>query len=132
MKKYDFLGNVDIAAIEEMYQNFLENPESVPEEWAGFFKGFDFALAHFKSGVESQETFDIEFKVINLIEAYRKRGHLFTKTNPVRTRRKYSPTLDIENFGLSENDLNETFQSGNYIGIGKASLKDILDHLEET
>lgn len=132
MKKFDFLGNVDIAAIEEMYQNFLENPESVPEEWAGFFKGFDFAIAHFKSGVESQETFDIEFKVINLIEAYRKRGHLFTKTNPVRTRRKYSPTLDIENFGLSSKDLKTTFQAGKRIGIGPANLEDIIDHLQTT
>jgi 2-oxoglutarate dehydrogenase E1 component len=43
-----------------------------------------------------------EFKVVNLIEAYRTRGHLFTKTNPVRERRHYTPTLDIENFGLSK------------------------------
>ena len=52
-----------------------------------------------------------EFKVINLINGYRQRGHLFTKTNPVRTRRKYTPTLDIENFGLTKDDLIKDLQS---------------------
>jgi 2-oxoglutarate dehydrogenase E1 component len=61
---------------------------------------------------------------------YRARGHLFTKTNPVRERRKYVPTLDISNFGLSEQDLNLKFNAGNIIGIGEASLRDIITHLE--
>ena len=43
-----------------------------------------------------------EFQVIELMNGYRSRGHLFTKTNPVRERRKYEPTLAIENFGLSK------------------------------
>ena len=41
----------------------------------------------------------------------RTRGHLFTKTNPVRERRKYAPTLDLENFGLSHEDLQSTFNA---------------------
>ncbi len=68
--------------------------------------------------------------MINLIDAYRKRGHLFTKTNPVRTRRKYFPTLDLENYGLSEDDLDTVFHAGKEIGIGPATLRDIVDHLQ--
>jgi len=67
-----------------------------------------------------------------LIHGYRQRGHLFTKTNPVRSRRKYLPTLDIENFGLQKSDLNTVFKAGNNIGIGPATLQAILDHLEAT
>ena len=59
-------------------------------------------------------SFQKEFKVINLIDAYRKSGHLFTKTNPVRERRKYTPTLDYKNFGLEELDLDIEFRLGNY------------------
>src|SRR5690606_8547809 len=70
-----------------------------------------------------------ESKVLSLIEAYRDHGHLFTKTNPVRERRKYEPNLDIENFGLSAADLETVFQAGNEIGIGAAKLKDIVAHL---
>jgi 2-oxoglutarate dehydrogenase E1 component len=57
---------------------------------------------------------------------------LFTKTNPVRQRRNYEPTLALENFGLSDKDLETVFQAGNEIGIGVAKLKDIIAHLEHT
>ena len=57
---------------------------------------------------------------------------MFTKTNPVRKRRQYSPTLDIENFGLEKSDLNKTFRIGNEIGIGPAKLSQIIEHLEAT
>ncbi len=55
---------------------------------------------------------------------------MFTKTNPVRERRKYSPTLDISNFGLEESDLQTTFNAGDILGIGPTSLKEIIRHLE--
>src|SRR5690606_9928867 len=51
---------------------------------------------------------------------------------PVRDRRTYSPTLDIENFGLTEADLDTVFLAGEQIGIGAAKLRDIVDHLEAT
>lgn len=71
-----------------------------------------------------------EFKVINLINGYRTRGHLFTQTNPVRTRRTYSPDLALENFGLSESDLDKTFSAGEILGIGgPTTLRNIIDHL---
>ncbi len=73
-----------------------------------------------------------EFRVINLIHAYRTRGHLFTKTNPVRARRDYSPDLRIAHFGLEEADLDTVFEAGSEVGIGPASLRDIIGHLEET
>lgn len=130
MESFSFLSNLDIQSIEKLYEEFIEDPEKVDESWRNFFKGFDFARTNFQSATD--EAFDKEFKVINLIEAYRKRGHLFTETNPVRTRRKYRPTLDIKNFGLDQKDLKETFQAGKNIGIGAASLQNIVDHLETT
>lgn len=132
MDKLEFLGNLDIKTIEKLYEEFKRDPQNVDESWQKFFMGFDLAKSHFSSTGRVPEIFDIEFKVINLIEGYRKRGHLFTKTNPVRTRRKYSPTLEIENFDLSKDDLKTTFQAGKKIGIGPATLQQIVDHLETT
>ena len=71
------------------------------------------------------------FVYINLINAYRQRGHLFTKTNPVRERRKYTPTLAIEHFDLEEADLEIIFQAGSTVGIGPATLQEIITHLEQ-
>ena len=80
---------------------------------------------------EVPENISKEFKVVNLIDAYRQRGHLFTITNPVRQRRKYSPTLDIENFGLTKTDLDLVFSAGEVVGIGPDKLSNIIDHLQK-
>lgn len=132
MDKVTYVGNADVTAIDHLYQAYLSDPSSVDIGWQKFFEGFDFARTNFDDGGDIPENFQKEFKVINLINGYRTRGHLFTKTNPVRDRRKYEPTLNIENFGLSEADLNVVFQSGNEVGIGPATLKNIIQHLEDT
>ncbi len=136
MDKFSYLGNADVGQIDALYQQFLNDPASVEVSWKEFFSGFEFARLEYKNGKSKEalvpENVQKEFNVINLINGYRTRGHLFTKTNPVRERRQYHPTLDIENFGLTNSDLETTFHSGSLIGIGKAKLKDIIAHLNQT
>ena len=98
---------------------------------AAFFAGFDLSRAQYGEDAASPATLK-EFKVLDLIHGYRTRGHLFTQTNPVRARRTYTPTLALENFDLSEADLETVFQAGNEVGIGPATLRNIVAHLEET
>src|SRR5690242_12434044 len=104
MDKFSFLGNIDVSQVDELYQKFVSDPASVDESWKEFFEGFEFARTLYPEPVQKKgaTTFagdeihvQKEFKVINLINGYRNRGHLFTDTNPVRERRKYFPTLDI-------------------------------------
>jgi len=128
MDKFTFVGNADVNAVSALYEQFLQDPNQVDETWQQFFAGFDFAKENFDSDVP--ENVLKEFKVLELIGAYRKCGHLFTDTNPVRERRKYSPTMDIENFGLEKTDLESVYQAGSQIGVGAAKLKDIIAHLE--
>ncbi len=132
MDKFSYLGNADVSSIESQFQQFLKDPGSVEESWRHFFEGFEFAQKHYDVDGMVHENVYLEFRVLNLINGYRTRGHLFTHTNPVRERRKYSPTLAIENFGLSEADLDKEFEAGEEVGIGKATLRDIIQHLEDT
>lgn len=125
------ISSLSNEALENLYKQYLEDPESVEESLRSFFQGFDIGYKNFK-GYSGKFTTEKEFKVKELIDEYRKRGHLFTKTNPVRVRRKYTPDLDIKNFGLSPSDINEFFDAGSDIGIGRAKLKGIIDHLDET
>jgi 2-oxoglutarate dehydrogenase E1 component len=118
--------------VEELYSKYKTDPESIDIQWRKFFEGFDFAQKEYPLKTGSQTQTSDEFKVINLINDYRRRGHLFTRTNPVRKRRKYTPSLDIENYGLTKSDLEKEFHAGNEIGIGTAKLKDIVAFLEET
>ena len=132
MDKITYVGNADVNAIDYLYEQYRQNPENVDNSWSKFFEGFEFAQKNFEDKGVIPENYVKEFKVLNLINGYRTRGHLFTKTNPVRERRKYTPTLEITNFGLSDADLNEVFQAGEEIGIGAAKLSDIIAHLELT
>ncbi len=128
MDELSFLSNADSEAIEELYRQYKQNPENIETGWRRFFQGFEFSGKIMPQGDMKPD----EFKVIDLINEYRKRGHLFTKTNPVRTRRTYSPTLHIDNFGLTEEDRTQVFKAGGEIGIGDATLTQIIDHLEKT
>lgn len=145
MDKFSFLNAVHPSYIAELYEKYLQYPDSIEPSWRAFFQGFDFGSE--SDGQAFFDTFDPsepqeynvgeicadvvkEFQVLKLIDGYRTRGHFFTKTNPVRERRQYAPTLAIENFGLSPHDLKQTFKAGEVIGIGDATLEDIIRHLE--
>ncbi|WP_111308441.1 2-oxoglutarate dehydrogenase E1 component [Confluentibacter sediminis] len=137
MDKFSFLNAAHTAYFADLYDQYLQNPDSVEPSWRAFFQGYDFGSESYGltgeiiEGVSTQipEKLEKEFKVVKLIDGYRMRGHLFTKTNPVRDRRSYSPTLEIENFGLSTNDLDTTFNAGEILGIGVQTLREIIKHL---
>ncbi len=138
MDKYSFLNAAHTVYFAELYDQYLQNPDSVEPSWRAFFQGYDFGSESYGmngeiiEGVSTQipENVHKEFQVVKLIDGYRSRGHLFTKTNPVRDRRKYTPTLAIENFGLSQQDLDTVFNAGEILNLGAQTLREIIKHLE--
>ncbi|NDI97960.1 2-oxoglutarate dehydrogenase E1 component [Flavobacterium sp. LaA7.5] len=150
MDRFSFLNAAHTAFFADLYDQYIENPDSVEPSWRSFFQGFDFANSGYgdeltetatsPQGATVQSVSDYsglpeklqkEFSVLNLIEGYRTRGHLFTKTNPVRERRNYTPTIELENFGLSNADLNTVFDAGKEVGLHQATLQQIVDHLKK-
>lgn len=135
MLNHSYLSNADVDSIEHLYEQYKIDKSSLDESWQRFFEGFDLAYGDLglNGGEVVSEDMMKEINVLNLINrGYRSRGHLFTKTNPVRERRKYAPDLSIENFGLSKSDLDKKFNAGVALGIGPAKLKDIISHCEKT
>ena len=149
MDRFSFLNTIHAQLIDDLYEQYKKYPDALEPSWKAFFQGFDFALENYgdegyisENGQPSVVVQQVsnsnipdeirkEFLVMNLIEAYRSRGHLFTKTNPVRDRRTYSPTLSIENFGLSTADLNTKFNCAIEIGLKEAAtLQNIINRLE--
>ncbi|TYB78472.1 2-oxoglutarate dehydrogenase E1 component [Bizionia myxarmorum] len=151
MDKYSFLNAAHSAYFADLYDQYLKNPDSVEPSWRAFFQGFDFGSESYGIKDESVQAAQVEteqvigtddscehvsisvtkeFQVLQLIDGYRTRGHLFTKTNPVRDRRTYEPTLALENFGLSQSDLDTSFSAGNTLGLGSDTLRNIIKHLE--
>ena len=116
MDRFSFLNAAHTEFFADLYEQYLQNPDSVEPSWRAFFQGFDFGmttfneenavaeLANYAANVPANgqvsDKLQKEFNVLKLIDGYRTRGHLFTETNPVRTRRQSTPTLDLENFGM--------------------------------
>ena len=143
MDRFSFLNAAHTAFFADLYEQYLENPDSVEPSWRSFFQGFDFGSSNYGSqDIANQiasgdfscehvsEKLLKEFNVLKLIEGYRTRGHLFTKTNPVRDRRTYTPTLALDNFGLSDADLNTVFDAAKMVNMPASTLADIVKHLE--
>ena len=154
MDKFSYISNAHVAYLDELYQDYKNDPASVDPSWKTFFEGFDFATAKFgdEDGkerpsapgtlatngrtMEKGTIMDVghlpkEIKVRALIHGYRSRAHLQSKTNPVRERVDRKAFIEYEYFGLTEADLDIEFEAGNEIGIGKATLRDIIESLKK-
>ena len=145
MDRFSFLNAAHTAFFADLYEQYTTNPDNVEPSWRSFFQGFDFAQANYgtdevayqvaniasgNTNVQVSEKTQKEFNVLKLIEGYRTRGHLFTKTNPVRDRRTYAPDLAIENFGLTQADMNTVFDAAKMVNMQPSTLADIIKHLE--
>jgi len=146
MDRFSFLNAAHTEFFAQLYDQYLENPDSIEPSWRSFFQGFDFGMITYNEehamaqavavASENPQSAPVsekvlkEFSVMKLIDAYRTRGHLFTETNPVRDRRTYTPNLDIENFGLSSADLDTVFDAAKVLGKQPLPLSQILTHLK--
>jgi 2-oxoglutarate dehydrogenase E1 component len=141
MDRFSFLNAAHAQFFSDLYDQYTQNPDGVEPSWRAFFQGFDFAnefndnnntiVDYANNNCEDiVGKIEKEFNVIKLIEGYRSRGHLFTKTNPVRDRRSYDPNLSIENFGLNQADLEIIFDAAKLLGIQPCSLRNIIKHLD--
>jgi 2-oxoglutarate dehydrogenase E1 component len=146
MKDFSYITNSHPAFIENLYQQFVQDPNSVDPEMRKFFEGFDFAVSYGKAGANgngngaaiagAQVTtaeginWRKEVSAYRLILGYRNKGHLIAKTNPIRPRKDRGANLDLAFFGFTEEDLDQDFHAGNLIGLGTTTLRNILKHLQ--
>ncbi|WP_288427720.1 2-oxoglutarate dehydrogenase E1 component [uncultured Spirosoma sp.] len=153
MDQYSYIANSDVAYIDQLYQSYKKDPQSVDESWQQFFKGFDFSSTYADkpngktngaavNGSASAGTAaaakpvdathaEKEVSVASLIKAYRSRGHLLAKTNPLKARKDRQPRVDLPDYALSDADLDTVFDSGKLLGIGPATLRTIMESLRK-
>ncbi len=144
-------GNADF--IEDLYEQFLKDPNAVDPTWAAYFSrlkgGSAREIAHSPirarlaarqrlpaQGGQSSESGGASAKqgaVSRLIQIYANRGHLAANLDPLGLQQRAKPyVLDLEYFGLSDADLNTEFFTGsrNHALPERAKLKDILADLK--
>ena len=134
--------------LEILYEDYLENPNSLPSEWKKYFDSIQngqIDVSH--KSIEEQfrnKKFSTEAKVKisenskasdvqNLINAYRRRGHQVANIDPLGLRlKKEVPDLKLGFHNLSENDLESSFSISNFQNSKELSLKDIISSLKKT
>ena len=140
MKDFQYITNSHPGYIEGVYNDFVKDPNSVDVEMRKFFEGFDFAVTNgigvnkangISTSPDTSTMLSAEFSVFQLILAYRRKGHLVAKTNPIRERKDRHANLELQNFGLSDADLSTSFEAGKFAGLGKTSLQNIVSHLQK-
>lgn len=138
MKDFQYITASHPQYVESLYRDFVSNPESVDPDLRKFFEGFDFAVSNGAAvnGAASAPATGIDWQkeigVYRLILGYRNKGHLLATTNPIRPRKDRGANLQLSFFGLSESDFDTTFQAGKLIGLGAATLRNILAHLQKS
>jgi 2-oxoglutarate dehydrogenase E1 component len=117
----------NLEALEAAYQRWRQDPESVDPSWRTFFAGFELGLAQPAGAAESKA----QIGIVRLIHAYRDLGHFLAHLDPLSEPRGSHPLLDLAEFGLSDADLDRTFET-NFLGLPRCTLRELLAALRET
>ena len=161
MLRSSHLAGTNVAYIEGLYEAYLADPGSVPEQWRAFFerlpqvegvahKDVNHAdvIEHFErlgrnrlkaqpervsTLVESNHERK-QMRVVALISAYRHRGHKKASLDPLNMmERPAMPVLDLAYHELDVGDLNTVFQTAPFhFGSPTATLSDLIEALEQT
>ena len=148
------LAGANAPYLEQLYEAYLQDPGSVENGWRNYFDNLVNGSAHEPDAIHSdiRESFrqlarqkksktvcptlsneDKQIRVLQLINAYRFRGHQQAHFEPLRKKELPDiPELHLEHHGLTEADLKEVFSTGSLHGAGRITLKNILEILSAT
>ncbi|MEN5041189.1 2-oxoglutarate dehydrogenase E1 component [Stenotrophomonas sp. TWI1149] len=145
------LAGGNASYIEDLYEQYLVSPDSVDPKWKTYFDGFqgreagdiphsaviahiaDAAKKAVNSGTAARAGDERERNVGRLITAYRSRGHLGARLDPLSlTAPTNPPDLGLPFHSLSESDLGSEFSTGGVAGQPRMKLRDLLERLKKT
>jgi len=129
MSSTSFAGRWNLAAIESAYERWRHDPASVDESWRLFFEGFE--LGSSRHTVPTEEA-GAQSSIIRLINAHRDLGHFLSRLDPLSDPPTSIPLLELSEFGLNESDLDKTFDTRHFLGMQRATLRELLKALRET
>jgi len=151
-KSSPFAG-VNAGYLEQLYEDYLQDPDAVDSEWQALFQqlpkvdGIDKDFSHsairaqfrgLTSVTSRRPGVDVnlihkQVRVLQLINAYRFRGHQFADLDPLGWREKpHIPELTLAYHELSDADLDTEFETGSLAGPDRARLADIVSILVNT
>jgi 2-oxoglutarate dehydrogenase E1 component len=124
-----FATRWNLAAIEIAYQRWQDDPNSVDAHWRLFFEGFQLGLS--RTATPALDT-EAQIGIVRLVDAYRDLGHFVAHLDPLSEPPATHALLELPEFGLDEADLDRTFDTSTFVGLPRATLRELLAVLRET
>ncbi|MBI5830751.1 MAG: 2-oxoglutarate dehydrogenase E1 component [Armatimonadetes bacterium] len=142
----------NLEFVEDLYLHYLDDPDSVPAHWRGYFAGLTPTAnghSNHPPAPRAESIFNprgsavarrapegaaqYQQRLEMLIRAYRVRGHLAAHVDPLMRHVARPEELDAAFHGFSEADMDRTFHTGTLESNGRdRTLREIIEHLEET
>lgn len=158
MQLSSFLDGSNALYIEELYEQYLTDPNSIDTEWHAYFSQLaaentipdvahtpiresfrNFKSSHCPNSTGAVSPHELllqekQVRVAKLINAYRAHGHRIAKVNPLSTEESdlTIPELTLDFQQLTEEDLDHTFDTGKLAGVERATLREIIEILQRT
>jgi len=134
MKPSDFVNQANSEYIDELYQKYLEDPESLDQKWRAFFAGFEtgYARTGETAALPSEAVTAWTMGVFDLVHSYRELGHFEANLDPLGTVRPPHPLLQLSEFGMSDADLDRHVGNGGFLGQTDGTLRDLIAKLRAT
>lgn len=133
--RLSFLHQFSPEYLENLRQNYLQDPQSVSPDLALFFDAYEMGQNSEGATGGRSISSDIadEIRVMELIEAYRMRGHLLAHLDPLGLwKPPIDPHLDLRYFELHEVPKDRVFQAAREIGLEPSTVGQIVERLKET
>ncbi|MGI8785176.1 MAG: 2-oxoglutarate dehydrogenase E1 component [Acidobacteriota bacterium] len=120
------ISRQNAAYVEELYERYLQDSESVDPSWRHFFQGMEFGRSDSAPGQPAHDR-----RIFNLTRAYREWGHLAAQLDPLGDNLAEHQRLRVTEFGFSEGDLEKSFPTPRLMGPPRAKLREIQQWLHE-
>ncbi|MCW7504723.1 2-oxoglutarate dehydrogenase E1 component [Leptospira paudalimensis] len=137
----------NVVLLEEYYKQFKEDPSSLSKDWIDFFGelerssvsnngsnggGFNGnGYVNYTSTEHRKDSSLSDFGIINLLNAYRRQGHLAANLDPLGINKPNREFIDLKIKALKQSDLDTEVDSG-INNLGKTKLKNVIDWFEKT
>jgi 2-oxoglutarate dehydrogenase E1 component len=131
-----FATRANLDLLEENYQRWQENPESLDPSWLAFFEGFELGDLQMRNGATAMAApaevgeQPLQTRVDGLVYAYRTLGHTIARIDPLADKRPTNPLLSLRELGFSEKDLDLVVGSKFFFDGRKMTLREMIALLE--
>src|SRR3954452_5472760 len=125
-----FATRANLDLLEQNYQRWQQNPESLDPSWLAFFEGFELGDLQLRNGAAAADAAPVtgvsdqplQTRVDGLVYAYRTLGHTITRIHPLAEKRPSIPLLTLRELGFSDKDLDLVFSSKFFFDDRKMTL----------